>query len=190
MSARTTCISTFSASSVLGPPCFRNSPLSRRLACSPSPCPASSSLKLTATRPNATLSTLTCPATKTSTSRYFIKQKSFIQIRANASSDDNETGTECSKEQDKTVAIVELPVASIRRPLARSRSNDPEKVKWLADSIAEIGLLEPIDVLEVDGKFYGFSGCHRYEAHQVLGKETIKCKVRKATANTLRMHLM
>ena len=67
---------------------------------------------------------------------------------------------------------------------------DPEKVKDLANSIAEIGLQEPvrlasghirplvyrrgmqslrtlttpqIDILEVEGQYYGFSGCHRYE---------------------------
>jgi len=84
---------------------------------------------------------------------------------------------------------MELPVGMIRRPLARSRANDPEKVKWLAESIAEIGLLEPIDVLEVEGKYYGFSGCHRYEAHQQLGKEFIKCNVIKSTQQTLMMHL-
>lgn len=33
-------------------------------------------------------------------------------------------------------------------------------------SIQEIGLQEPIDVLEVDGKYYGFSGCHRYEVRR------------------------
>ena len=36
---------------------------------------------------------------------------------------------------------------------------------------------EPIDVLEVDGRYYGFSGCHRYEAHVKLGRETIRCRV-------------
>jgi sulfiredoxin len=61
-----------------------------------------------------------------------------------------------------------------------------QKVKWLAESIAEIGLLEPIDVLEVDGAYWGFSGCHRYEAHQVLGLETIRCRVIKSTARTLK----
>ena len=51
-------------------------------------------------------------------------------------------------------------------------------------------LQEPIDVLEVlvdeadkskGVMYYGFSGCHRYEAHQRLGLETIRCKVRRAT---------
>lgn len=82
-----------------------------------------------------------------------------------------------------------VPVSAIRRPLAGSRSNDQEKVAALAASIAEHGLLEPLDVLEVDGVLYGFSGCHRYEAHVRLGKETILCRVRRATRETLMMHL-
>lgn len=47
-----------------------------------------------------------------------------------------------------------------------------------------------IDVLEVDGEYYGFSGCHRFEAHQKLGLPTIKCRIRKANAATLKMHMM
>ncbi|MCZ0899713.1 ParB N-terminal domain-containing protein, partial [Microcoleus sp. HI-ES] len=43
--------------------------------------------------------------------------------------------------------------------------------------------------LEVDGQYYGFSGCHRYEACQRLGLETIRCKVRRATRAVLQMHL-
>ena len=83
--------------------------------------------------------------------------------------------------------IREIPLTQIRRPLPRT--NDPEKVKNLMQSIAAIGLLEPIDVLEVDGQIYGFSGCHRFEACQRLGHQTIKCKVRRAPKSVLRMHL-
>ncbi|GIL89093.1 hypothetical protein Vretifemale_16955, partial [Volvox reticuliferus] len=86
--------------------------------------------------------------------------------------------------------VMELPVSAIRRPLGRTRENDPEKVAALMESIREIGLQEPIDVLEVDGVYYGFSGCHRFEAHQRLGAETIRCRVRKATKEILKMHLM
>ena len=50
--------------------------------------------------------------------------------------------------------------------------------------------MEPIDVLEVDGVIYGFSGCHRFQAHKELGKETIMCRVRKATPQVLRYHMM
>lgn len=30
-----------------------------------------------------------------------------------------------------------------------------------------------IDILEVDGKYYGFSGCHRYEVSQMLFAESL-----------------
>lgn len=85
------------------------------------------------------------------------------------------------------VRIQEVPINQIRRPLFRE--NDQEKVKTLMASIAEIGLQEPIDVLEVDGQFYGFSGCHRYEACSRLGHETILCRVRRAPRSVLQRHL-
>jgi sulfiredoxin len=83
---------------------------------------------------------------------------------------------------------VNLPVSSIRRPLVRP--NDKAKVEALMASIAENGLREPIDVLECpDGVFFGFSGCHRFEAHQRLGAKTITCRVRRVSPGTLRMHM-
>ncbi|KAG2485654.1 hypothetical protein HYH03_015626 [Edaphochlamys debaryana] len=85
---------------------------------------------------------------------------------------------------------MELPVAAIRRPLGRTRGNDQDKVAALMESIQQIGLQEPIDVLDVDGVYYGFSGCHRFEAHQRLGREMILCRVRKATKEVLKMHMM
>ncbi|XP_054777043.1 sulfiredoxin, chloroplastic/mitochondrial isoform X3 [Prosopis cineraria] len=39
--------------------------------------------------------------------------------------------------------ILELPLERIRRPLMRTRANDPNKVKELMDSISEIGLQVP-----------------------------------------------
>ncbi|HAX89345.1 MAG TPA: chromosome partitioning protein ParB [Cyanobacteria bacterium UBA11162] len=85
------------------------------------------------------------------------------------------------------IEIREIPLRQIRRPLPRE--NDPHKVETLMESIAQEGLREPIDVLEVDGQYYGFSGCHRFEAHQRLGKETIKCRVRRAPRSVLQKHL-
>ncbi|KAL8513105.1 hypothetical protein ACS0TY_019327 [Phlomoides rotata] len=107
-----------------------------------------------------------------------------ISVSAAASSNGSPGGL-----QSKGPLILELPMDKIRRPLMRTRSNDPQKVKELMDSISEIGLQVPIDVLEVDGEYYGFSGCHRYEAHQRLGLPTIRCKVRRGTKETLRHHL-
>lgn len=83
--------------------------------------------------------------------------------------------------------IEEIPLSQVIRPLPRQ--NDSQKVEALMESIAEIGQQEPIDVLEVEGKYYGFSGCHRFEACQRLGKETIKARVRKAPKSVLKMHL-
>lgn len=85
------------------------------------------------------------------------------------------------------IKVQEIPLQQIYRPLPRE--NDQNKVKVLMESIAEIGQQEPIDVLEVDGQYYGFSGCHRYEACQRLGKETILARVRKAPRAVLKMHL-
>ena len=83
--------------------------------------------------------------------------------------------------------VQEIPLNQIKRPLPRV--NDPNKVQALMESIAAIGQQEPIDVLEVEGQYYGFSGCHRYEACQRLGKETIIARVRKAPRSVLKMHL-
>ena len=76
--------------------------------------------------------------------------------------------------------IENLPLVKIRRPLPRS--NDPRRV-------AAEGLREPIEVLEVEGAYYGFSGCHCFEAHQRLGLPTIRCRIRRAPRSVLRMHL-
>lgn len=85
------------------------------------------------------------------------------------------------------IEVKEIPLFLIRRPLPRQ--TDPLKVEALMDSIAQEGLHEPIEVLEVEGVYYGFSGCHRFEAHQRLGKETIKCRIRHAPRSVLEKHL-
>ena len=85
------------------------------------------------------------------------------------------------------VRVQEIPINRIRRPLFRQ--NNQEKVAALMDSITEVVLQEPIDVLEVDGQYYGFSGCHRYEACSRLGHETILCRVRRAPRSILQNHL-
>ncbi len=85
------------------------------------------------------------------------------------------------------VRVQEIPINQIKRPLPRQ--NDPKKVEMLMESIRQIGQQEPIEVLEVDGQYYGFSGCHRYEACQRLGKQTILARIRKAPKSVLSKHL-
>jgi uncharacterized ParB-like nuclease family protein len=84
--------------------------------------------------------------------------------------------------------LATLPLASIRRPLQRSL--DEAKVAALMESIAAEGQMEPIDVLEVEGQLWGFNGCHRVAAHERLGRDTIRARVRRATADTLRLHML
>ncbi|GLJ06896.1 hypothetical protein SUGI_0051730 [Cryptomeria japonica] len=98
-------------------------------------------------------------------------------------------GAAVNFQKNRGLVIAEIAVDKIRRPLSRTRANDPDKVKALMESIAQIGLQEPIDVLEVDGVYYGFSGCHRFEAHQRLGLPTIRCRIRRGTKETLRHHM-
>jgi sulfiredoxin len=85
------------------------------------------------------------------------------------------------------VRVEAIPIQKIRRPLFRQ--NDPAKVADLMKSIQENGLQEPIDILEVDGEYYGFSGCHRYEACTRLGHDMILCRIRRAPRSVLQRHL-
>ncbi len=80
-----------------------------------------------------------------------------------------------------------LPLAAITRPLQRIL--DEPKVAALMASIQAEGQREPIDVLEVDGRYWGFNGCHRVAAHERLGRTTIRARVRRATPEVLRLHL-
>ncbi|KAL9453046.1 hypothetical protein AB3S75_008777 [Citrus x aurantiifolia] len=117
------------------------------------------------------------------------KTNSFNLKRFCVSASSNGSPPGSSESRGSGPVILELPLDKIRRPLMRTRANDQNKVKELMDSIQQIGLQVPIDVIEVDGNYYGFSGCHRYEAHQRLGLPTIRCKVRRGTKETLRHHL-
>ena len=81
-----------------------------------------------------------------------------------------------------------LPLAAITRPLQRQL--DEAKVAWLMEAIAAEGQQEPIDVLELDGRYWGFNGCHRWAAHERLGLTTIRARVRRATPEVLRLHML
>ena len=53
---------------------------------------------------------------------------------------------------------VPVPIEAINRP--HESLIDEGKVVDLMKSISEIGLLEPVDLIEFEGKLYGFNGCH------------------------------
>lgn len=82
----------------------------------------------------------------------------------------------------------QVNIAEINRP--HQSVIDEAKVTQLMQSISSIGLQEPIDLLEVEGRLYGFNGCHRYTAHKRLGLSTIKANIRKVDRATFKLHLM
>ena len=83
---------------------------------------------------------------------------------------------------------VSVPIEAINRP--HESLVDEGKVVDLMKSISEIGLQEPVDLIELEGKFYGFNGCHRYTAHKRLGRTTIEANIRHVDRATFRLHLM
>ena len=56
----------------------------------------------------------------------------------------------------------------------RLRQIDQDKVDSLVESIRLVGLLHPI-VVDTDNNL--LAGNHRLEAHRILGRDTIECKV-------------
>ena len=46
------------------------------------------------------------------------------------------------------------------------------KTEETAIRLRNVWSMRQIDVLEVEGKFYGFSGCHRYEVRRLLKYRT------------------
>ena len=84
--------------------------------------------------------------------------------------------------------LAKVKVSDINRP--HQSVIDESKVEYLMESISEIGLQEPVDLLEFNGRLYGFNGCHRYTAHKRLGMEYIDAKIRQVDRSTFKLHLM
>jgi len=73
-----------------------------------------------------------------------------------------------------------IPMEKIDRPVKISRELiDPERVRELAESIREVGLLEPVILRRVNGRFEMVAGDRRYLAHKLLGEKEIKAIVKE-----------
>lgn len=81
-----------------------------------------------------------------------------------------------------------VQIKDIIRPI-RSEV-DEEKLDYLMNSIIQEGIREPIDLLEYDGKLYGFNGCHRYTAIKRLGYTEIPARIRKVDQKTFNLHFV
>lgn len=74
---------------------------------------------------------------------------------------------------------VELPLDQLSLPAENIGSIDPDAIEQLTASIRELGVLQPITVIEItDGVYEVAFGRHRYVAAQEAGLTTIPCRVR------------
>lgn len=76
--------------------------------------------------------------------------------------------------------IVMIPLEKIDRPGKVAREAiDPEKVRELAESIREVGQLQPVVVRPSNGRYEMVAGDRRYLAHKLLGLKEIKAVVKQ-----------
>lgn len=73
-----------------------------------------------------------------------------------------------------------IDMSLIDRPVKIARETiDPERVRELAESIRESGLLQPVVLRAVNGRYEMVAGDRRYLAHKLLGEKAIKAIVRQ-----------
>ena len=65
-----------------------------------------------------------------------------------------------------------------------------EKIEQIADSIENVGVIEPIIVVEKLGRYKILSGRHRYRACKKLGKEDIPCYIKNVSEDVARYILI
>lgn len=82
--------------------------------------------------------------------------------------------------------IVFIPLEQIDRPVKISREMiDPERVRELAESIRENGLLQPVLLRPKDGRYETIAGDRRYLAHKLLGLKTIKAIIKDVSESEM-----
>ena len=106
-----------------------------------------------------------------------MKEK-FAQFLQMGSSDVKE-GDIAVGETTRREEIRELPIDDVvPNPFQPRRLFDPSQLEDLAQSIRQYGVLQPVIVRQVDGRYELVSGERRYRASRLAGAETIPALVR------------
>jgi uncharacterized ParB-like nuclease family protein len=77
-------------------------------------------------------------------------------------------------------------IKDIIRPI--SCAVDEDVLDYIMNSIVQEGIREPIDLVEYDGRLYGFNGCHRCTAADRLGYTEIPARVKQIDQQTFNSH--
>lgn len=72
---------------------------------------------------------------------------------------------------------MEVAIIDIVIPDNRKRAKDQKTIEGLADSIREVGLIQPVQVVPEDGHYVLVAGLHRLEACKLIGKNLIEATV-------------
>jgi ParB family chromosome partitioning protein len=79
--------------------------------------------------------------------------------------------------QTKFIDINEIVI----KDEVRRNNIKQSKIEELADSINRAGLINPINVVEMDGKYWLVAGYRRYLATKLLDKQQIEARIIKQT---------
>lgn len=91
-----------------------------------------------------------------------------------------EQNEELAEEENRGETILELSIADIQpNPFQPRLYFDPTQLEELASSIREYGVLQPVIVRMVDGRYQLVSGERRFRASKLAEKETIPALVRQ-----------
>ena len=83
-------------------------------------------------------------------------------------------------------AVLQIEIDRIAIPEERVTSVlDDEILAELEESIKQHGILQPLQVAEVDGKYVLIDGLHRLQIARKLGMRTVPCIVKKMTEDQL-----
>jgi ParB family transcriptional regulator, chromosome partitioning protein len=87
---------------------------------------------------------------------------------------------------EPTAALQDIPISAIRPNPQQPREHfDEETLASLADSIREVGVLQPILVRERDGEYEMIAGERRWRAARRVGMQTIPAIIRSADNATM-----